>query len=124
MYVETSSTIILTGCSICNNSGWVQVLETEEALGSTTNALSFINKECEGNVLDVVSQQQEQIDQLLVMNTELMDLHVQQQSEIEDLQQVVTACCAAQSCAGDENNDGIVNIEDLLIIIDAWGPCP
>ena len=45
VYVETSSTIILTGCSICNNSGWVQVLETEEALGSTTNALSFINKD-------------------------------------------------------------------------------
>ena len=46
-----------------------------------------------------------------------------QQTAIEDLQQVVTACCAAQSCAGDENNDGVVNIEDLLIIIDAWGPC-
>ena len=124
VYVETSSTIILTGCSICNNSGWVQVLETEEALGSTTNALSFINKECEGNVLDVVAQQQEQIDQLLAMNTELMDLHVQQQSEIQDLQQIVTACCAAQSCAGDENNDGVVNIDDLLIVISVWGPCP
>ena len=124
LYVENSSTIILAGCSICNNSGWAQVLEAEEALGSTTNNLSFVNKTCEGNVLDVVSQQQEQIDQLLVMNAELMDLHVQQQSAIEDLQQVVTACCAAQSCAGDENNDGIVNIEDLLIIIDAWGPCP
>ena len=28
------------------------------------------------------------------------------------------------SCSGDTNNDGVVNLEDLLIIIDAWGPCP
>ena len=54
---------------------------------------------------------------------QMQDQIEQQQTAIEDLQQVVTACCAAQSCAGDENNDGVVNIEDLLIIIDAWGPC-
>jgi hypothetical protein len=124
LYVETSSTIVLTGCSICNNSGWAQVLETEEALGSTTSNLSFVNRECEGNVLDVVSQQQEQINQLLAMNAELMDLHVQQQTAIEDLQQVITECCAGALCAGDENGDGEVDVLDLLLVIAAWGPCP
>ena len=26
--------------------------------------------------------------------------------------------------AGDVNGDAIVNVEDLLLVITAWGPCP
>ena len=28
------------------------------------------------------------------------------------------------SCPPDANNDGVVNIVDLLEVISAWGPCP
>ncbi len=30
----------------------------------------------------------------------------------------------APACAGDNDNDGTVGIEDLLIVIDGWGTCP
>jgi hypothetical protein len=30
----------------------------------------------------------------------------------------------SSSPAADVNSDGIVNITDLLIIFDQWGPCP
>lgn len=30
----------------------------------------------------------------------------------------------AKPCPGDVNHDGVVNVDDLLIIINSWGPCP
>ena len=38
-----------------------------------------------------------------------------------------TACDGTEcpgSCYGDVNEDGSVNVNDLLIVIAAWGPCP
>ncbi len=29
-----------------------------------------------------------------------------------------------QSCNGDLNSDGVVGVEDLLLLIAAWGACP
>ena len=123
--VQTSwaGNLVISGGSICGNTpDQIDNFNPDEF--AVTSGLCWMDDNCDANPYTIISDQQEKIDQLLTMNTELMDLHVQQQSAIEDLQQVVTACCATQSCAGDENNDGVVNIADLLIIIDAWGPCP
>jgi sugar lactone lactonase YvrE len=32
--------------------------------------------------------------------------------------------CAAAACPADLNQDGVVDALDLLILLDAWGPCP
>jgi choice-of-anchor B domain-containing protein len=29
-----------------------------------------------------------------------------------------------ESCVGDLNDDGVVNVADLLLLFDSWGPCP
>jgi hypothetical protein len=31
---------------------------------------------------------------------------------------------APDECTGDVNGDGMVDIDDLLLVIGAWGPCP
>lgn len=36
----------------------------------------------------------------------------------------VPQCPVPVTCLGDTNNDGVVNIDDMLIVIGGWGPCP
>jgi hypothetical protein len=36
----------------------------------------------------------------------------------------VPQCPMPQTCFGDTNLDGIVNIDDMLVVINSWGPCP
>jgi hypothetical protein len=43
--------------------------------------------------------------------------------DIDDLVLVITSW-GATSGAADVNNDSIVNIDDLVIVITGWGPCP
>jgi len=106
--------LTISGGSVCGNSpNQTFVDETS----SITSGLCWIAESCDGNPYFVIANQQEQINQLLTM-------HDQQQSAIEELQQVIEACCVERTCTGDENKDGVVNIEDLLIVISVWGPCP
>tara|TARA_Y100000589_G_scaffold43931_1_gene36968 strand:- start:904 stop:2043 length:1140 start_codon:yes stop_codon:yes gene_type:complete len=111
---EFSSNATISGGSVCGSGPSPTYADNSSNI---TSGLCWIDESCDGNLYIVIANQQEQIDQLLTM-------HAQQQSAIEDLQQVITACCAEQSCAGDENNDGVVDIHDLLIVISSWGACP
>ena len=42
---------------------------------------------------------------------------------IDDLLAVISAWGPCASCVADINGDGQVNLDDLLAIINAWGPC-
>ena len=109
-----NSNFTIGGGSVCDNSADQTFVDSYSNFESS---LCWIAPSCDGNPYDFINNQQEQINQLLTM-------HDQQQTAIEDLQQVVAECCAARTCTGDENGDGVVNIEDLLIVISVWGPCP
>jgi len=109
-----NSNFTIGGGSVCDNSADQTFVDSYSNFESS---LCWIAASCDGNPYDIINNQQEQINQLLTM-------HDQQQTAIEDLQQVVAECCAARTCTGDENGDGVVNIEDLLIVISVWGPCP
>jgi parallel beta-helix repeat protein len=109
-----NSNFTIGGGSVCDNSADQTFADSYSNIESS---LCWIAASCDGNPYDIINNQQEQINQLLTM-------HDQQQTAIEDLQQVVAECCAARTCTGDENGDGVVNIEDLLIVISVWGPCP
>ena len=122
IYCNSSSPTI-TGCTIsgntsdygggitCTNSNLT--LENVTLLGNSTPEVVLDN----GSTLTQGNTQQELIAQM-------QDQIETQQSAIEDLQQVIEACCVERTCTGDENKDGVVNIEDLLIVISVWGPCP
>jgi hypothetical protein len=45
---------------------------------------------------------------------------------IDDLLQALLAWgpCSSPLCLGDTDHNGIVNIDDLLAVITTWGPCP
>jgi hypothetical protein len=43
---------------------------------------------------------------------------------IDDLLAVINAWGQGAGSPGDVNNNGIVNIDDLLAVINAWGACP
>ena len=109
-----NSNFTIGGGSVCDNSADQTFADSYSNIESS---LCWIAASCDGNPYDIINNQQEQINQLLIM-------HNQQQSAIEDLQQVVEACCAEKSCASDENQDGKVDIFDLLLVIENWGSCP
>ena len=109
-----NSNFTIGGGSVCDNSADQTFADSYSNIESS---LCWIAASCDGNPYDIINNQQEQINQLLTM-------HDQQQSAIEDLQQVVEACCAEKSCASDENQDGKVDIFDLLLVIENWGSCP
>jgi hypothetical protein len=44
-------------------------------------------------------------------------------ARIDLLEEMVGACCEGSACSSDSNNDGMVNIHDLLALINAWGDC-
>lgn len=44
--------------------------------------------------------------------------------DIDDLLAVINAWGPCASCPADVNNSGNVDIDDLLAVINAWGPCP
>jgi hypothetical protein len=41
-----------------------------------------------------------------------------------DLLQALAAWGPCPACIEDLNGDGVVNVEDLLLVLAAWGPCP
>ncbi|MCI0629425.1 MAG: hypothetical protein L0Y44_02075 [Phycisphaerales bacterium] len=43
---------------------------------------------------------------------------------VNDLLAVIAAWGACAGCQADLNADGVVNVDDLLAVITAWGPCP
>ena len=43
---------------------------------------------------------------------------------VDDMLLVIAAWGPCVGCDADVNNDGVVNIDDLLIVISVWGPCP
>ena len=43
---------------------------------------------------------------------------------VDDLLAVIAAWGAAGASAADVTGDGIVNVDDMLLVINAWGPCP
>ncbi|MCI0629426.1 MAG: hypothetical protein L0Y44_02080 [Phycisphaerales bacterium] len=43
---------------------------------------------------------------------------------VNDLLAVIAAWGACAGCQADLNADGVVNVDDLLAVISAWGPCP
>jgi hypothetical protein len=43
---------------------------------------------------------------------------------VDDLLAVINAWGACPGCPADITGDGVVNVDDLLAVINAWGPCP
>jgi hypothetical protein len=43
---------------------------------------------------------------------------------IDDLLAVINSWGPCPGCATDINDDGVVNIDDLLLVINSWGACP
>jgi hypothetical protein len=43
---------------------------------------------------------------------------------VNDLLLVINQWGPCDQCVGDINNDGLVNHLDLLAVIESWGPCP
>ncbi len=121
IYGQTDSYPIISGGSVCGNSPDQTYTDSSS---DVTSGLCWIAASCDGNPYIVIANQQEQINQLLTMHDQQQSQIDTQQSAIEDLQQVIEACCVERTCTGDENKDGVVNIEDLLIVISVWGPCP
>jgi parallel beta-helix repeat protein len=121
IYCTNSSSPTIIGGSVCGNSPDQTYADSSSNI---TSGLCWIAASCDGNPYIAIANQQEQIDQLLTMHDQQQSQIDTQQSAIEDLQKVVAACCATKTCAGDENNDGVVNIDDLLFVISVWGPCP
>ena len=52
------------------------------------------------------------------------DLNDNEQVEIQDLLAVLGAWGPCTNCEADINQSGAVDITDLLAIIESWGPCP
>ena len=111
----------ISGGSVCGNSPDQTFANKNSNIAS---GLCWIAESCDGNPYIVIANQQEQINQLLTMHDQQQSQIDTQNSAIEELQQVIEACCVERTCTGDENKDGVVNIEDLLIVISVWGPCP
>ncbi len=107
----------ISGGSVCANSPDQTYADSNSNINIPSGTFCWIAEICDGSPYIIIANQQEQINQLLTM-------HDQQQTAIEDLQQVVAECCAPRTCTGDENSDGLVNIDDVLIVLSAWGPCP
>ena len=119
LYVKEPVNVTLNYSVFCGNNGGQ--VDCESGTNCYTNNGSGISDECgTASVIVALARQIQNLSSNINQQQSIIDA---QQSAIDDLEQVIAACCAAQSCAGDENNDGVVNIEDLLIIIDAWGPC-
>jgi hypothetical protein len=51
----------------------------------------------------------------------LGDLNDDGQVNIDDLLLVINFWGSCSGCQGDGNNDGLVNIDDLLLVINGWG---
>jgi parallel beta-helix repeat protein len=115
IYVGWGGRVLISGGSVCGNSS--NQINAGTAHDLITCAMCWIAASCDDNPYLIIANQQEQIDQLL-------NMHAQQQSAIDELQLVVVECCAERTCAGDENKDGVVNIYDLLLLLESWGPCP
>lgn len=43
---------------------------------------------------------------------------------VDDLLTVINSWGPCANCAGDINGNGTVNVDDLLAVINSWGPCP
>jgi len=44
--------------------------------------------------------------------------------DVDDLLAVINAWGPCAGCPADTNGDGVVNVDDLLAVINHWGPCP
>jgi hypothetical protein len=43
---------------------------------------------------------------------------------VDDIPSIAQIITVIQQDAGDTNGDGVVNVDDLLDVINTWGPCP
>jgi hypothetical protein len=57
------------------------------------------------------------------MNTCLGDLDTDGEVKVQDLLIIIAAWGECSGCVEDLNEDNMVNVHDLLILIGNWGPC-
>lgn len=60
---------------------------------------------------------------VLVVEGCLADVNGDQNVDIDDLFQVLSAWGSCDECPEDINDDGIVDIDDVFEVLAAWGPC-
>ena len=114
IYCDSTSSPTLSSGSVCGNN---PSQTFNEPGGVINSSLCWIGASCQGNPFTSIGELQTQV-------AALQATQAQQQTAIEELQAIVTACCTEKSCAGDTNGDGVIDIEDLLNMLGNWGPCP
>ena len=119
IYCSNGSNPTLNYTVICDNGGGQ--VGCDSGTDCYTNNGSGISDDC--GTSSVIVAMGLQIQNLSTNMAQQQATIEAQQSAITDLQKVVEACCSSK-CAGDHDNNGHINVEDLLHIMANWGPCP
>jgi len=93
------------------------VIGADETNSNTGSAYAYQSTTLAiGNLESTVSSLESQL-------ADLQSTVASLQNSVSQLEQVVTACCASNSCSSDVDNDGDIDIQDLLQVISDWGFC-